>query len=64
MEPKHDLMNSATSYAIGCASIYFGWICNMADLVQAIALFFGCIIVFIRLVHDAIGLARFIKAGK
>lgn len=64
MIEKNETLESAISYGAGCASLLLGWVCDASDLWQALALFLGCIVVFIRALHDGARLYRFIRYGK
>lgn len=57
---KPEVVDSAASYGIGGSAIVLS-LAEIATIAQHIALILGCIIVVIRLIHDAIGLYRRIK---
>lgn len=60
-----EIMESTTSYALGCGSVFLGWICDAAELWQALALFLGVLVIVIRILHDSLRLYRaFFKREK
>lgn len=52
--------DSVTSYTIGGCSIALS-LADISTIAQEIALILGCVVVIIRVIHDAIGLIRRIK---
>lgn len=61
MIERNETTESAISYGIGCGTALLGWVCEISDFFTALAVLFGCLIAFVRLVHDGVRLVRFIK---
>ncbi len=61
IQQKHETAQSIVSYGIGCGGAWLGWVCDTSDLFQALAVFFGFIVVLIRSLHDGL---RFIRAAR
>lgn len=60
---QHENADAAISYAMGCASMALGWVCNATELWQAIALFLGVIVILIRVLHDGLRFYRSLRYG-
>lgn len=61
LEQKQQIIqasDSAVTYAAGCGLAFFSWICDFHDLWQGLALFLGCMVVFVKLLHDSLRLYR------
>lgn len=58
---NHETVESASSYAIGGASIAIGTLTEIANVAQSVAIIIGCAVVLIRLIHDSVRLYRYIK---
>lgn len=63
-DPHKEVIDSAVSYGIGGGSALVATLMNISNEAQALAIVFGCLVVFIRLIHDAVKLYRFIRLGK
>lgn len=61
MAQKHEGVQSAVSYVVGGGFSIGALIADMASYAQALAIIFGCAVVFIRAIHDAIRLYRLWK---
>lgn len=59
-----EALDSVVSYGIGGGSALMATLMNITSEAQALAIIFGCFVVFIRLVHDTVKLFRFIRDGK
>ncbi len=53
----NDKIDSVTSYSIGGCAIALS-LADISTAAQELAMIFGCIVVIIRVVHDAVGLYR------
>lgn len=63
-DPHKEILESAVSYSIGGGSALAASLINISNDAQAIAIICGCFVVFIRLIHDAVKLWRYIRIGK
>ena len=61
VERQQDVAQAAVSYSIGCATPILCYLADLAETAQALGIIGGCLIVGIRLIHDAIALYRFVK---
>lgn len=63
-EQHKENFDSALSYGIGGGSALAGYLVDISQEAQAVAIVFGAVVVGIRMVHDMIKLYRFVKKGK
>ncbi len=56
---KQQTIDSATSYTIGGTGLLISQLTDVATFAQAITVILACVVVAIRLVHDAVKLYRF-----
>ncbi len=56
----NEKIDSVTSYSIGGCAIALS-LADISTVAQQLAMIFGCIVVIIRVVHDAIGLWHKLK---
>ena len=61
MQGKQETLDSAVSYTVGGGGAAIASLVEISNVAQSIAIVLGCIVVAIRLVHDAVRLYRFIK---
>lgn len=58
---KQEAVQSAVSYGSGGGLIGLASLPDLAHFAQDWAIILGCLVVAVRLIHDAIALVRFIK---
>lgn len=63
-DPHKEAIESVISYGIGGGGALTAYLMDASQIAQAIAIIIGCIVISIRLIHDAVKLYRFIKKGE
>ena len=61
LSQKQETIQSAVSYATGGGMVGVSTLVDVANVAQSLGLILGCLVIAVRLVHDAIGLYRKIK---
>lgn len=61
LEQKQEMVQSVISYGAGGGMVSFASLADVASVAQSMGLILGCLVILIRLIHDAISLKRFVK---
>ena len=61
VQVKAEIAQSAISYGSGGGLLAFASLADLANAASQVAIILGCLVVAIRLVHDAVALFRFLK---
>lgn len=61
LQQVQEIKQSVLSYGVGGGGALLSSMLNVADYFQAIGIMLGCLVIFVRLVHDVIRLVRYVK---